>query len=81
MDALTAAWNARWKAIARDNADWNYNFGLDKAWRDNFDAWGYPLENAEQNVDYLTSKKVPARTFDKIGMVVWLPAGAKVVGW
>lgn len=84
MDYKQASLNARWKAVARNNVDVNVHpetgFGLDKAWRDNYEAWGYPLEDHEVEIDH-EGKKRMGRTFDKQGFVVWLPSGHKVLGW
>jgi hypothetical protein len=80
MDFQTAALNAKWKAVARDNVDWNSAFGLDKVWRDNAQLWGYPLENKEVTID-LDGNRRSGRTFHLIGFVVWLPSGHKVLGW
>ena len=74
------AWRARWQAV-RPNAIYNHDFGLERAWRNNADAWGYPLTDAEEPVQY-AGQEAPARVFSRVGLVVWLrESGAKVVGW
>jgi hypothetical protein len=79
-DSLYVAWNARWKAVIQDNMDWNPAFGLDSTWKDNFDDWGYPLENREVMFSF-EGKDIPGRTFEKVGLVGWFPDGHRVLGW
>lgn len=78
--ASDLAWPARWKAI-RPNAQYNAAFGIEGAWRQNADEWGYPLEDAESDVDY-NGQTAKGRTFSRAGLIVWDPsAGAVVLGW
>lgn len=74
------AWSSRWKAI-RPNAVYNAGFGLEGAWRENFDSWGYPLEDTETDVDH-NGQTLKGRTFSRAGLIVWNPStGPEIVGW
>ena len=80
MDNHVIAWTARFR-IVRPNAVYNHTWGIEGAWRDNFDAWGYPLEDTEQDVT-VGNQTYKGRTFHKIGLVYWEPSsGATVLGW
>jgi hypothetical protein len=78
--ATDLAWASRWRAV-RPDAIYNAGFGLEGAWRDNADAWGYPLEDQESDVDQ-DGETLKGRTFSMVGLVVWHPdSGHEVVGW
>lgn len=74
------AWPSRWRAL-RPNAVYYPTFGLETAWRTNFDQWKYPLEDTEAEVLW-NGQTVKGRTFSGVGLVIWDPAhGPVVVGW
>jgi hypothetical protein len=72
LDPKVLSWQASWQAIVSDNI-YNPGFGLETAWRNNFDKWGYPLENAEFDI-LVSGKMYKARNFHKIGLVYWNPS-------
>lgn len=73
------AWPSRWRAV-RPNAEYHAAYGLEGAWRGSFTHWGYPLEDAEQDVEW-DGQVVKGRTFSGVGLVVWTDTGPAVVGW
>lgn len=80
MTPSDVAWLARWRAV-RPSAEYHAQFGIEGAWRQNFDDWGYPLEDVEQDVDH-DSRTLKGRTFSRVGLVLWNPSnGPEVVGW
>jgi hypothetical protein len=80
MTPAELAWPSRWRAV-RPNAVYNHAYGLEGAWRANADEWGFPLEDAEQDVELDGGEWFKARTFHKIGLVIWRPEGPEVIGW
>jgi hypothetical protein len=79
LDPALAAWTATWRAI-RSNATYNHEFGFESAWRGQWAAWGYPMEDDEILV-VIQGKNYQARNFSKAGLVYWdIAQGAKVFG-
>lgn len=73
------AWASRWRAVLPD-AQYNPSFGLETAWRENADEWGYPLEDNELDVEH-NGQTYRGRTFSGVGMVIWTDDGADIIGW
>ena len=79
LDVAEGGWAARWKAI-KAGATYHHAFGLETWWRQNADTAGYPLTLSEQTFSY-QGQDYPGRVFSGAGVVLWLPTGAKVIGW
>jgi hypothetical protein len=78
--AADLGWQSRWQAV-RPSAQYHPTFGLEGAWRQHADDWGYPLEDAESEIEH-NGQTLKGRTFSRVGVVVWNPSsGAEVVGW
>ncbi|MPZ68616.1 MAG: hypothetical protein GEU71_03715 [Actinobacteria bacterium] len=77
--ANEAVWEARWRGV-RPNAAYRHTWGLEGAWRANADEWGFPLTDDQHEYD-AAGGTYPGRVFSGIGLVVWKPDGAQVVGW
>jgi hypothetical protein len=79
VEASLVAWQALWQ-LHRSNANYNPDFGIESAWRMQWQDWGVPLEDDEIVVQ-IDGGEFRARNFHKIGLVFWDPeAGAKIYG-
>ena len=80
MTPAEAAWDARWRAVT-PTAVYHPTWGLDGAWRENADAWGYNLSQDELDVD-VDGQTLKGRVFSDAGLIVWDPAtGPRILGW
>lgn len=84
MDASQAAWAARFSAVVP--TEYHHEFGLEGAYREHADEWGYNLSEEEFDVDVDPSVEpsgvLRGRVFSQVGTVVWHPGqGAIVLGW
>lgn len=77
MTPKTAAWQALWQALRPDN-EYHEDWGFERAWREKFDTWGFPLESTEIEVEHGGAAR-KGRNFHKIGLVIWEPTTGCVV--
>lgn len=80
-DPFLVAWQTRWQAIKGTTAQYHPDWGIERAWRTQADAWGPVLDLAE--IPYTWgADSFKGRVFLKVGLVLWDPAaGPVVVGW
>jgi hypothetical protein len=80
MTPSDAAWEARWRAVV-PTASYHAAWGIEGAWRQNADAWGYNLSQDEVDVD-VDGQSLKGRVFSLVGLVAWDPAtGPRTLGW